>query len=354
VKIDVFNHIFPKAYWEKMIQVLPAGRDMHQRVRAIPSMVDLDARFRIMDEFGSDYVQVLTLGSPPIEVYGRPALTADMARIANDGMAELVTRHPERFAGFAASLPLNDIEATLAEARRAIRDLGALGVQAFTNINGRPLYSTHTEPLFDLMAELDLPVWMHPARGAEFADYQAERRSHYEIWWTFGWPYETSVAMAHMVFGGLFDRHPDFKLITHHMGGMIPYFAGRVGPGWDQLGTRTSDEDYRPILRAMRAEGKRPIDYFRNFYADTALFGALDATRCGLRFFGVDHTLFASDAPFDPEGGRAYIRDTIAIIERLELSASERHAIYEGNLRRLCQPRRLTKASLSEGLIPAS
>jgi predicted TIM-barrel fold metal-dependent hydrolase len=337
MKIDAFTHFFPKGYWERMLRVLPDGRDMHKRVRAIPSIADLDARFRIMDAFGADYRQVMTIGSPPIEVFGPAKITTEMARIANDGMAELVNRHPERFFGFVASLPMNDIEASVREARRATGELGALGVQVFTNINGRALYTKQTLPLFDLMAELDLPMWMHPARGADVPDYAGERKSHYEIWWTLGWPYETSVAMAHMVFGGLFDRHPGFKLITHHMGGMIPYFEGRVGPGWDQLGTRTSDEDYGALLKAMKDRGKRPVDYFRNFYADTALFGAHEATKCGLRFFGVDHTVFASDSPFDPEGGSAYVRYTLEIIERLDLSPFERHAIYEGNLRRLCR-----------------
>jgi aminocarboxymuconate-semialdehyde decarboxylase len=337
MKIDAYTHIFPRAYWERMLRVLPDGRDMHKRVRAIPSIVDLDARFRIMDEFGGDYRQILSLGSPPIEVFGESKVTTEMARVANDGMAELASRHPERFTGFVASLPMNDIDAACVETVRAIQELGALGVQVFTNIGGRPLYTPESLALFDLMAQYDLPVWMHPARGADFADYVGEPKSHYEIWWTLGWPYETSAAMAHMVFGGLFDRHPAFKLITHHMGGMIPYFEGRVGPGWDQLGSRTSDEDYGPLLRKMRDKGKRPVDYFRNFYADTALFGAHEATKCGLRFFGVEHTVFASDAPFDPEGGRAYIRDTLEIVERLELSPSERRAIYEGNIRRLCR-----------------
>ena len=336
MKIDAFTHIFPKAYWERMLRALPDGRDMHKRVRAIPSIVELDARFRTMDGFGDDYRQVLTIGSPPIEVFGP---SVEMAQVANDGMAELVSRYPQRFAGFAASLPMNSMEASLGEARRAIDQLGALGVQVFTNINGRPLYTKETLPLFDLMARYDLPVWLHPARGADVADYKGERKSHYEIWWTLGWPYETSVAMAHMVFGGLFDRHPGFKLITHHMGGMIPYFEGRVGPGWDQLGTRTSDEDYGSLLKSFSSKGKRPVDSFHNFYADTALFGAFEATKCGLAFFGVDKTIFASDAPFDPEGGRMYIRETLKIIERLELRSEDRHAIYEGNLRRLCRGR---------------
>jgi aminocarboxymuconate-semialdehyde decarboxylase len=113
---------------------------------------------------------------------------------------------------------------------------------------------------------------------------------------------------------------------------MVPYFEGRVGPGWDQLGTRTSDEDYGALLKKLK---KRPLDYFRMFYADTAVFGSQAATECGLKFFGADRVLFASDAPFDPEKGSAYIRWTIEIIDRLDITPAERSAIYEGNARRL-------------------
>jgi aminocarboxymuconate-semialdehyde decarboxylase len=187
-------------------------------------------------------------------------------------------------------------------------------------------------PLFDLMAELDRPLWLHPARGADFPDYKSETKSHYEIWWTFGWPYETSVAMAHLVFAGLFDRLPSVKIITHHLGGLIPYFEGRVGPGWDQLGSRTSEVDYTLLLKQLK---KRPLDYFRMFYADTAVFGSQAATICGLKFFGADHVLFGSDSPFDPEKGSAYIRWTIDIINGLPITEEERHAIFEGNARRL-------------------
>jgi uncharacterized protein len=331
MKIDIFNHIFPKSYFDRMVQVLPDGRDMHKRVRNVPSIVDLNERFRIMDLF-DDYCQIICLGAPPIEVYGSPSVTRDMAKLANDGMAELVRKYPDRFPGFIASLPMNAPDAILTEADRAIKDLGAVGVQIFTNVLGRPLDKPETMPLFDRMAELDRPIWMHPARGADFPDYRGEPKSHYEIWWTFGWPYETSVAMAHLVFAGLFDRHPDIKIITHHMGGMIPYFEGRVGPGWDQLGTRTSDEDYTLLLKKLK---KRPLDYFRLFYVDTALFGAKEATMLGLNFFGPERTLFASDSPFDPEKGSAYIRWTIEILDSLNISSADRQMIYEGNARRL-------------------
>jgi predicted TIM-barrel fold metal-dependent hydrolase len=331
MKLDIFNHIFPQRFYERMLKIAPDGRDIHKRVRAIPAIVDLGERFRIMDMFG-DYAQVICLGSPPIEALGPPPVAKDLARLANDGMAELVAKHPRRFPAFVASLPMNDPEGLLEESERAVRELGAVGVQVFTNVLGKPLTAPETLPLFELMAKLDLPLWLHPARGADFPDYQRENKSHYEIWWTFGWPYETSVAMAHIVFEGLFDRFPQLKVITHHMGGMIPYFEGRVGPGWDQLGTRTSDVDYAKLLRQL---GKRPLDYFRMFYADTALFGAREATRCGLKFFGPGRVLFASDSPFDPEKGSMYTRTTIEIVDQLDVSAEERHAIYEGNARRL-------------------
>ncbi len=331
MKIDIFNHIIPQKYFEKMVNISPRGKDIQKRVRAIPSMVDLDVRFRIMDLF-EEYVQVICLANPPIEALGPPPVSREMAELANDSMAELVKKYPDRFPGFIASLPMNDPQGLLVEAERAIKDLGAVGVQVYSNVLGRPLDKPETMPLFDLMASLDRPVWIHPARGADFPDYRSEPKSHYEIWFIFGWPYETSVAMSHLVFSGLFDRHPNIKIITHHLGGMIPYFEGRVGPGWDQLGTRTSDEDYTLLLKKLK---KRPLEYFRMFYADTALFGAREATICGLKFFGVEKMLFASDSPFDPEKGPGYIRSTIEIIDSLDLTPEHRQAIYEGNARRL-------------------
>jgi predicted TIM-barrel fold metal-dependent hydrolase len=116
------------------------------------------------------------------------------------------------------------------------------------------------------------------------------------------------------------------------MGAMVPYFEGRVGPGWDQLGSRTSDVDYTVVLSQLK---KRPLDYFKMFYADTAVFGAYDATICGLQFFGPDKVLFASDSPFDPEKGSMYIRETIGILDRLDVAPEVREQIYWGNATKL-------------------
>jgi predicted TIM-barrel fold metal-dependent hydrolase len=331
MKIDIFNHLFPKNFFDKMIEVAPNQKDIGKRVRSVPVIVDLDLRFKMMDQF-EDYVQVICLPNPPLEVLGGPEICAELAKVANDGMAEYVAKYPDRFPGFIASLPMNNPDAAVAETQRAIKDLKAVGVQVFSNAKGKPLDLPEFKPLFELMAEYDLPIWIHPARGANFADYLSEDKSKYEIWWALGWPYETSVAMSRIVFAGYFDQFPNLKIITHHMGGMIPYFEGRIGPGWDQLGSRTSDEDYTVILKKLK---KRPLDYFKMFYADTALFGSMPATKCGLAFFGVDKILFASDSPFDPEKGPAYIRETIKLIEELPLSNGDRQKIFEGNAKRL-------------------
>ena len=214
-------------------------------------------------------------------------------------------RHPDRFPGFIASLALNHPEESVRELERAVTDLGAVGVQVFTNVNGLPLDDERFVPLFDTAARLRCPILLHPARAAAFADYPGEAKSKYEIWWTFGWPYETSAAMQRLVFSRLFDRLPSIRIVAHHLGAMVPYFEGRVGYGLDQLGARTADEDYEGLRRSLP---KRPIEYFKMFWGDTAVFGSRAATECGLKFFGEDQVVFASDAPLS-RGGPLHPRD---------------------------------------------
>jgi uncharacterized protein len=330
MKIDIFNHLFPKRFFDEYINSPSGPKDIGKRVREAATIVDLDARFRVMDEFG-EYCQVLSLPLPPLESLAGPDQSPVLARMVNDGFAELCQRYPERFPSFIASLPMNNLEESLKEAERSVTQLGARGVQVFTNVKGKPLDDDDVLPLFEELARRDTVIWMHPSRGAEMTDYLSEGKSKYEIWWTFGWPYETSAAMARLVFSGIFDRQPDLKVITHHMGGMVPYFEGRVGYGWDQLGKRTSDTDYTVLLKTLK---KRPLDYFKMFYADTALFGGFPATQCGLAFFGLDRVLFASDVPFEPSPG-LYIRETIRCIEGLGLKPEQKDQIYRGNAERL-------------------
>jgi aminocarboxymuconate-semialdehyde decarboxylase len=331
--IDAFTHILPRAYGERLAGLgdTPAARNIRKRIAGVPSLIDLELRLRQLEEFGDDYRQVISLPAPALEDIGDTALSIELARLANDGLAKLVLDQ-DRFAGFVAGLPLGDIEAAIEEAQRAVDELGALGVQIYTSVSGAPWDEPRFRPFFEAIAELGKTIWVHPIRNALWADYPGEPRSKFEIWWTFGWPYDTSAFMARVVFSGLLDRYPQLKILTHHGGGMTPHFAGRIGHGWDQLGARTPDSEREDVEHHLR---RRPFDYFKMFYADTAMFGAAHAMQCTVEFFGADHVLFASDSPFDPEKGPLYIRETLANVHLLEISEDERLALLEDNARRV-------------------
>jgi predicted TIM-barrel fold metal-dependent hydrolase len=330
--IDAFNHFFPKPLWDKMLASEGNARDIGKRMRGIPCIYDLDERFRVMDMFkDKNYRQILSLGMPPLEALGTPEQSAELARLGNDGMADLVAKYPDRFAGYVASLPMNDPDAAVKEAERAFNG-GANGLQIHSNVNGAPLDEPRFLPVFEAAAQHDKPILLHPSRGADIPDYKTESKSKYEIWWTFGWPYETSVAMARLVFSGMLDRLPNLKVLAHHLGAMVPFFEGRVGPGMDQLGKRTTDEDLAALLKQLK---KRPFEYFKDFYADTAVFGSRAATVCGLSFYHADKVLFASDSPFDPERGPGYIRDTMQVLDSIEMPADVREKICFRNAQKL-------------------
>ena len=330
MKIDAFSHIFPRSYFDKMVEIAP-DKGAIKRWLHIPVLYDLDARLKMMDEFGKDYQQILTLSLPAIETVAKPDQSPALARLANDGMAEIVKKRPDRFPAFVASIGMNNVPEALKEMKRTIEDMGAIGIQIFTNVNGRPLDDPEFWPIFEKMAEYDLPIWLHPTRGAGFADYPTEKKSKFEIWWTFGWPYETSAAMSRMVFSKFFVKLPKLKVICHHLGAMIPFFEGRVGHGWDQLGTRTADEDYAPLLKELG----RPLDHFKKFIGDTSLSGSKAGIECGLNFFGIDQVVFGADCPFDPEGGPLFIREIIQAINALDIPEADRKKIYEDNIRKL-------------------
>ena len=328
--IDAYNHFFPKRYYDALLETPAGTKDLGKRVRGIPALSNLDERRRVVGMF-DDYAQVLSLGLPAVERLWGPDKAPEMARIGNDGLAEIVARHPDQFVGYSALLPMNVPEAAVREAERVLAN-GANAVQIASNVNGRPLDEPEFWPIFEVIAKSGRPILLHPARTREMPDYPSEKHSKYEICSVLGWPYETGVTLARLVFSGIMDRYPDLKVIAHHLGGVIPYLEGRVGHSWDQLGARTSDEDYASLLKRLK---KRPYDYFKDFYGDTAVEGARAATVCGLDFFGAEHVLFASDCPFDKEKGPGYIRSTIAVIESLGLSTADKERVCHGNARRM-------------------
>ena len=327
--LDIFNHFMPKPYLDRLGELIP-GHPVLAAFPRIKTLWDVEARLALLDAFDG-LQQVLSLANPPIELIAPRDRTPQIARMANDALAEICDKHRDRFPAFIASLPMNNVEAALAEIDRAL-GIGARGVQVFTNVAGEPLSATKYRPVFQRMAQHDLPLWVHPMRGVQFADYASEKTSENEIWFSFGWPYETTACMTRLIYSGLLDELPTLKIITHHMGGMIPFFAGKIDLGFRQIFFGTSERNPAAEEAGLRQHPRR---YYEMLYADTALNGEVASTRCGHAFFKTARCLFATDAPFCAEQGRGLIGNTIAAVNALEISEAERTQIFSGNARKL-------------------
>ena len=330
-KIDIYNHVMPLAYVELVKQ---HGKEpgMIKRMSNLRMLWDMPARVEMLNGF-PDVQQVISLAVPSPEMLGGPDVSPGYARVANEGMAEICRQWPDKFPTFVASLPMNNPAAALEEMDYAIEKLGAKGVQILSSVNGKALDEPDIFQIFERITNVhNMPVWMHPTRPGSRPDYPNEDKSKYEIWQVLGWPVETSVAMSRMVFSGLLERLPNLRLITHHCGGMLPYFSGRAETLWAQLGSRSVDGSEADVLKRL---SKPPIEYFKMFYGDTVLGGSSSALRCGLDFFGADKVVFASDCPFDPEEGPMFIREGIRSIEDLKLDKEDARKLYFGNAYKL-------------------
>ena len=339
MKIDVYTHVQPKKFEEalnqrvssdKLLNGVGMRRDIGDISRAI---WDMDLRLSIMDRY-EGLVHVLTPTNRPLELVASPADAAYLAQVYNDEMAKLVAKYPDRLVAAVACLPMNNIDAALKEIDRAINELGFKGVLIHTPIydqspdRRRAIDSPEIMPIYELMAKYDLPIWIHPRIEASVPNYTNEDKAMYGIHHIFGWPYESSVAMSRLVFSGIFDKYPNIKFITHHCGAMIPYFATRIA---------SSYEYWDKAVKAGFADKLTlpPVEYFKMFYNDTALYGNTAALMCAHAFFGADHILFATDFPYDAELGDKFTRDTIAAVEGMSISDAEKGQIFEGNAKAL-------------------
>ncbi|MCG6535579.1 MAG: amidohydrolase family protein [Syntrophales bacterium LBB04] len=324
MKVDVYSHIFPRKYLAAVQKKAGLTYSLSFSEN-IPTLHDLDARFRIMDKF-PDVVQVLTMTHPAVERIAGPEDAAELARISNDEMAELVFRYPDRFVAGIANLPMNNIDAALEETDRAIKELKFKGVQIYTNVNGEPLDSPKFKPLYEKMAGYNLPILIHPDKDP-VSDYATEDRSKYGLNACLGWPYETSLAMARLVYGGVLESYPKITFITHHCGGMVPFFIERIRKFFHSVEMR---------LKTWNSNlSRHPVDYFRMFYNDTAVEGNTSALMCGHAFFGAEHMLFGTDMPYDCQLGEFNIREVIRSVEEMDIPESDKKKIFEDNARRL-------------------
>ena len=330
MKIDAFAHILPTRYKEALYKRADkrffTGK-WDSVIDGTPALFDMNNRLQILEKY-EGLSQILTVASPALEESTSAKDAVYLAKLANDEMAELCAKYPDKFTAAVACLPMNDVEEALKEADRAIKDLKFKGVQMFTPVDGKPMDLPDYLPLYEKMAKYDLPIWIHPARGRAVPDYRDEGHSKYYIYQMFGWPYETTAAMVRLVFSGVLEKYPGLKFITHHCGAMIPYFSERITVGQDYAETHLK-------ARWKQTLSKPPIDYFKMFYGDTALNGNTPALMCGQAFFGTEHILFATDFPYDDQEGDRFTREVIESVEGMNLPRFEKNLIFEGNIKRI-------------------
>ena len=323
--IDAYAHISPPRYTEFVRQKYPVM--YNNMLGGCAPLYNMDERFKIMDAY-EGLVQVLTIGPvPPIEYFANEQQTVELARMANDEMAELINKYRDRFVTAIALLPMNNPDEALKETDRAINQLGFRGIYVHTNINGKPLDSPEFLPLWEKMAKYNLPIYIHPWRSDSVADYPVEQTTKYNIASIFGWPYETTVAMTRFVFSGILEKYPNLKIVTHHCGGMVPYYQQRIYQHYGSASMRSGERN-----SYIRQLSKAPLENYKMFYNDTAIHGNTHALMSAYALCGADHIVFGADMPLGDYyfGFRSY-RQTIKAIQDMQITPEEKRKIFVEN-----------------------
>ena len=330
MRIDIWTHLLSPAYLSHLKSQAAGGRGpffLAQR-----ALHDVDFRLRLADDL-DDYRQILTplpaLLAFDAQTMASPAFP-EVVRRNNDELAEIVARHGDYFAGFVGATPIVDPDAATYEAIRCVRELGTLGVQLETDAIKIPLHEDRYAPLFAAIDELHAAIWLHPCRTPERPGF-APDTTPFMLWQILGWPFDTTIAISKLIFSGIYDRHPNLKLIAHHGGGVIPHLSGRI----EMMPLLAGLDPSGSLTEALSRLQRKPIDYFRLLYVDTAMFGGQHGVKCVADFFGADRVLFGSDAPFDAQAGSYFIPRTTADVEGAIESAADRDAIFHGNARRV-------------------
>jgi len=320
--IDVHNHFYPPEY----LAALESG-DSAVKVTidaegnpcihypgdynvAVRGHRDIAYRQSVLEKEGVD-TQVITLTTPGTHVE-TPATAARLARLVNDAFARVIAERSPRFAAL-ATLPLNDVQASVAELKRAMTDLHLPGAMVFSNVNGVALADKRYEPLWAEANRLEAIIHIHPTDPVG-----VEAMTDYWLMPLVGFLADTTLAAAKLVFAGVPERYPNIKWVLGHLGGAIPYLAERLDRGWEAF------PDCRADIQ------RRPTEYLRHFYYDGVNFDPT-AVRLAVDFAGADHVLAANDYPHQI-GSIAKMKSSLA---ELRVSEDERKKIMGENARKL-------------------
>jgi aminocarboxymuconate-semialdehyde decarboxylase len=320
--VDFHNHFYPPRY----LEALRAGRSNVRVVVdadgnpvlhypgdynvAVAGHRDIAYREQVLAREGVD-LQVLTLTTPGTHVE-TPERAVELARLVNDAFAAVARERAGRFTAL-ATLPLNDPAAAAAELRRAMRDLGLPGAMLFSNVNGVALADPRFHPLYEAADELEAVLFIHPTNPVG-----VEAMTDFWLMPLVGFPMDTTLAAAKLVFSGVAERFPRIRWALGHLGGAIPYIAERLDRGYH-------------AFRECRANLTRPpSEFLRRFYLDTVNFDA-GALRLAIAFAGADHLLAGSDYPHQIGSIPAMLKS----VRELGLAARERDLVLGGNAKRL-------------------
>ncbi|HEX3505138.1 MAG TPA: amidohydrolase family protein [Xanthobacteraceae bacterium] len=324
--IDSHTHILTQEAMRRLAKespkVAPVLKDVNERdatleiagkvvQRPLPREIwDVALRLRDMDANQVD-VQVL---SPTVFTFfydHDPALALACAMLQNEDIAAVVQKHPDRFLGL-GSVPLQAPKAAADELTRGMTKLGLRGAMIGTHVNGCNLDDPALEPFWSAAAELGAFIFIHPHAGAA-----AERLNNYYLKNLVGLPFETTIAGASLVFGGVLERHPQLKICLSHGGGFVPYQAGRFQHGWKVRG--------EPKARIKEP----PRQSLHRLYYDTILHSK-PALEFLIGSVGPDHVLLGSDYPFDMGN-----LDCVARVKEVAIGAEAQHFILGGYARTL-------------------
>lgn len=318
--IDCQSHIFVPELIEWMKKNRKAGHPyaetrgddtfmiVNDWVRKLqPHHTDISAKVRDMDAVGIR-LTALSINDPGPELFGSdgPAI----ARMNHDFIADCARRYPGRFFGL-CTLPWQDMAASEQELERCINKLGMKGILLYSNLAGRFPDEDSFQPLFGWAERRGIPVLLHPAYPVTY-----EQTKGYEMAAGLGLMFDTTIALARLILSGTLDRHPNLKLVCPHVGGALPYLVGRI------------DHQTQVLKRGADHIRKAPSEYLRSVTLDTVSPIAA-AIRYGIDFVGVDRMLYSSDHP--------WVKPSLilSLVDSLELSASDRQKVLNGNATRL-------------------
>jgi aminocarboxymuconate-semialdehyde decarboxylase len=286
------------------------------RIDFPPGAANPDIRLTVMEKYGID-VQAPSLPASLLRLFSVDE-AAEICRISNNDNYALCKAFRDRFVNICA-VSLLDVKKALREVDRSVNDLDCRGITIATNQKGRGLDSREYFPFYEKIVQYDLPIFLHPTNWESYP--LVDMDMGWRMMHVFGWPFDTTQAVWRLIFGGVIDRYPSLKFVTHHLGAMIPYFARRIEQNCEKY---LSDKLPRHIS-----------EYWSNFYGDTALDGTVAAYPCGYAFFGPDRIVFGTDYPFGAEAGEDFIRSNLAGVMAMGIPAGDIEKILHGNAKKL-------------------